>query len=417
MLVLSGSTLALTAAIGVVRFPDTLSRMHAATKPQVLGLLLVLVGAAIRLRGNVDVGMLILTGMFTLITAPVVANRVGQLAYREQNIHDTAHQGRTTRVRRRRNEWPELTTTPGTSPKASARPLWASPGRGHPSRNAECPLFTDPYARLFIDAATARGWSSPLNDETVAELQKADPQLTERMQAMFGYAACRTKYFDEFFIAAGAAGIEQVVILAAGLDARAWRLPWVSGTVVYEIDQPKVLEFKSETLRANDAKPATKYVAVPIDLRQDWPKALRDAGFEPAEPTAWAAEGLLLVFARRRAGSVCSSASKSCRARGSRIAVETFNSEFFDPERLDQRRARMQQMREAAARAGHEMADPEELWFPEERADVADWLGEHGWQVTATEARELMTRYHRDAPDDIEEATPPSIFVDGQLAD
>jgi multicomponent Na+:H+ antiporter subunit G len=88
VLVLSGSMLALTAAVGVVRFPDTLSRMHAATKPQVLGLLLVLIGAAIRLRGNVDVGMLILTGMFTLITAPVVANRVGQLAYREQNVHD-----------------------------------------------------------------------------------------------------------------------------------------------------------------------------------------------------------------------------------------------------------------------------------------------------------------------------------------
>ena len=103
VLVLGGSTLALTAAIGVVRFPDTLSRMHAATKPQVLGLLLVLVGAAIRLRGNVDVGMLILTGMFTVITAPVVANRVGQLAYREQNIRTTADQGRNARVRRRRN--------------------------------------------------------------------------------------------------------------------------------------------------------------------------------------------------------------------------------------------------------------------------------------------------------------------------
>ena len=88
VLVLGGSTLALTAAIGVVRFPDTLTRMHAATKPQVLGLLLVLAGAAIRLRGHVDVGMVILTGLFTLITAPVVANRVGQLAYREQNIRD-----------------------------------------------------------------------------------------------------------------------------------------------------------------------------------------------------------------------------------------------------------------------------------------------------------------------------------------
>jgi multicomponent Na+:H+ antiporter subunit G len=88
VLVLGGSALALTAAIGVVRFPDTLSRVHAATKPQVLGLLLVLAGAAIRLRGHVDVGMLILTGMFAVITAPVVANRVGQLAYREQYVHE-----------------------------------------------------------------------------------------------------------------------------------------------------------------------------------------------------------------------------------------------------------------------------------------------------------------------------------------
>ncbi|MCX2710639.1 monovalent cation/H(+) antiporter subunit G [Mycolicibacterium sp. J2] len=89
VLVLGGSALALTAAIGVVRFPDTLSRMHAASKPQVLGLLLVLCGAAIRLRGNADVGMVILAGLFTLITAPVVANRVGQLAYREQNLQDS----------------------------------------------------------------------------------------------------------------------------------------------------------------------------------------------------------------------------------------------------------------------------------------------------------------------------------------
>lgn len=88
VLVLCGSALALTAAIGVVRFPDTLSRMHAATKPQVLGLLLVLGGAATRLRGDVDVGMIVLTAMFAVITAPVIANRVGQLAYRERNVRD-----------------------------------------------------------------------------------------------------------------------------------------------------------------------------------------------------------------------------------------------------------------------------------------------------------------------------------------
>ena len=88
VLLLGGSTLALTAAIGVARFPDTLARMHAATKPQVLGLLLVLLGAGIRLRGHADLGMVIVTGLFALITAPVVANRVGQLAYREHNYRD-----------------------------------------------------------------------------------------------------------------------------------------------------------------------------------------------------------------------------------------------------------------------------------------------------------------------------------------
>lgn len=88
VLALLGSVLALTAAIGVVRFPDTLTRMHAASKPQVLGLLLVLAGAAIRLRANADVSMVILAGLFTIITAPVVAHRVGQLAYRERSIRD-----------------------------------------------------------------------------------------------------------------------------------------------------------------------------------------------------------------------------------------------------------------------------------------------------------------------------------------
>ena len=87
VLILGGSALALTASIGVVRFPDTLSRMQAATKPQVLGLLLVLVGAALRLK-NIEVGTIILTAMFTLITAPVVANRVGRLAYHEKCVRE-----------------------------------------------------------------------------------------------------------------------------------------------------------------------------------------------------------------------------------------------------------------------------------------------------------------------------------------
>ena len=79
--------------------------------------------------------------------------------------------------------------------------------------------------------------------------------MLDRIRAIGGYAASRTKWFDEFFIAAGANGIDQAVILAAGLDARGWRLPWVDDTVLYEIDQPKVLEFKAQTLARMTARP------------------------------------------------------------------------------------------------------------------------------------------------------------------
>lgn len=86
--ILLGAVLAFTAAVGIVRFPDTLSRMHAATKPQVVGLILVLTGAVIELRGNVDIWMLVLVGVFTLVTAPVIAHTVGRVAYREQRGRD-----------------------------------------------------------------------------------------------------------------------------------------------------------------------------------------------------------------------------------------------------------------------------------------------------------------------------------------
>ena len=88
ILILVGSIFAFTAAVGIVRFPDTLSRMHAATKPQVVGLIMVLTGAVLQLRGNVDIWMLLLVGVFTLVTAPVIAHTVGRVAYREQRGRD-----------------------------------------------------------------------------------------------------------------------------------------------------------------------------------------------------------------------------------------------------------------------------------------------------------------------------------------
>jgi methyltransferase (TIGR00027 family) len=267
----------------------------------------------------------------------------------------------------------------------------------------ECPLFTDPYAQLFLDAASERGWQQPPS------------YMIERIRAISAYAASRTKWFDEFFIAAGASGIEQSVILAAGLDARAWRLPWVDGSVVYEIDQPKVLEFKTQALADHDVRPGARYVAVPADLRQDWPTTLRDAGFDPSAPTAWAAEGLLpylpadaqdLLFERIHLHS----------ARDSRIAVESFGAGFFDREYLESRREQLRQLRaEAGVTDDDGVPDTQDLWFIEDRADVAAWLTEHCWDVTSVGAAELMTRYGRCEPGEVDEASPRTVFVEAHL--
>jgi methyltransferase (TIGR00027 family) len=226
--------------------------------------------------------------------------------------------------------------------------------------DCDCPLFTDRYAQLFVDAATARGWDSS--------------KVTKQLPLIRGYAAVRTKWFDEYFIAAGANGIDQAVILLAGLDARAWRLPWVHGSAVYEIDQPKVLAFKADTLAARAARPATRYQPVPIDVRDDWPKALREAGFDSSTPTAWSAEGLLpdlppaeqdLLFERIVALS----------APGSRVAVEALSP----------------------------------------TTERTEWLAGHGWEATEIEAVKLMERYGRSPEADLEEFASRSVFIEARL--
>jgi Leucine carboxyl methyltransferase len=164
-----------------------------------------------------------------------------------------------------------------------ATALGVAAGRAAETNSAH-PLISDPYAQLFLDAAGDGIWSVYLREDLPAELAEVDPRFKERMDAMMGYTASRTLFFDEFFVAAAADGIRQAVILAAGLDARAWRLSWPTGSVVYEIDQPKVLAFKISTLEAHGVAPIATHVGVPIDLRDDWPAALRDAGFDPDAP-------------------------------------------------------------------------------------------------------------------------------------
>jgi methyltransferase (TIGR00027 family) len=276
-----------------------------------------------------------------------------------------------------------------------ATALGVAYARARESASAQ-PLFVDPHAQQFVDAAEAQGWNPSL-------------AMAGRFTRIAGYAAARTKWFDEFFIAAGANGIDQAVILAAGLDARAWRLPWPSGSVVYELDQPLVLAFKAEVLEQHHAKPAARYVPVAIDLRQDWPKALQDSGFDANEPTAWSAEGLL-PYLPATGQDLLFERVQTLSAPGSRVAVESFGPDFFDPEYLAARREAMRLAREEAGEP--EGPDVAELWFVEQREDVVDWLARHGWETTMITAPDLMTRYHREVSD----VTPRTEFVEARYS-
>jgi methyltransferase (TIGR00027 family) len=229
---------------------------------------------------------------------------------------------------------------------------------------------------------------------------------------MVGYMASRTAFFDEFFLDATGAGIRQAVILAAGLDARSWRLPWPDGVTVYELDQPKVLDFKASTLAEHGAQPACDRVAVAVDLRQDWPTALRQAGFDPSAPSAWSAEGLM-PYLPAAAQDLLFDRVQGLAAAGSRVAVEALGPTFLDPDVRAKRRERMDRIRELMARADPQREVPrtDELWYFEEREDVGDWFRRHGWDVTVTPSDELMAGYGRRAAKEVEDRVPGNLFV------
>ena len=300
------------------------------------------------------------------------------------------------------------------SESVGATALGVAAGRAAET-NSDDPLIVDPYAQVFLEAAGDGIWNVYLNDELPPELAEVDPRLKERLEAMKGYVASRTKFFDDFFLAAAADGVRQSVILAAGLDARAWRLAWPDGSVVYEIDQPKVLAFKTETLESLLATPIAKHVGVAIDLRQDWPAALQHAGFDPRLPTAWSAEGLL-PYLPAEAQNLLFERIQGLSAPGSRIAVEAFTNDFFSAEALARREEQMARYRAAAVKLGREdMVDAGNLLYEEEQTDVVEWLRAHRWGTTAVAAEELMAGNGRFAPSDLEDATPQSVFVEGRL--
>jgi methyltransferase (TIGR00027 family) len=274
---------------------------------------------------------------------------------------------------------------------------------------SENPLIQDPFARAFLEAAGEGMWSLTSDPGLSAKLTESAPDLHAHMQVMVDFMAVRTAWYDEFFLSAVSAGVRQVVILAAGLDARAWRLPWPDGTTVYELDQAKVLDFKLGTLQRRGAQPTARLVSVAVDLRQDWPTALQDAGFDPSAPSVWSAEGLVR-YLPATAQDLLFERINSLSPAGTWLATNLPAKSAVNPDLLASQREQSKQLRAAAAQVlDAEIPDVEDLWYPEERTDLAAWLGDQGWDASAIGMADLLARYGRGVPE--VNALPPVDFV------
>lgn len=253
------------------------------------------------------------------------------------------------------------------------------------------PLIRDPYARILVEGAGTGMWESMLDESMADRVEAADPEAAAIFRHMGNYQAVRTHFFDAFFADAAAAGIRQIVILASGLDSRAYRLDWPAGTRVYEIDQPKVLEYKATTLAEHGVRPAAEVHEVPVDLRQDWAAALRGRGFDPTQPTAWLAEGLLMYLPADAQDRLFEQVTE-LSALGSRVSAEAV------AHRDESRRAEMRERFEKFAdQLGFDRRiDIGELTYNDpDRADLVEWLNAHGWTASGVPSVDEMRRLGR----------------------
>lgn len=250
-------------------------------------------------------------------------------------------------------------------------------------------LIDDPFAEPLVRAVGMDFFIRLLDDELGLSDDDEGSAATRLLTTVM---AVRTRFFDDFFLDAAAAGIRQAVILASGLDARAFRLGWPKGTVVYEIDQPKVIEFKDSTMASIGAEPTAIRRAVSIDLREDWPEALRRNGFDDTAPTAWSAEGLLVYLPPDAQDRLFDNIT-TLSAPGSRLATE------YHPDAGASIGQRAEAFRERWRERGFDL-NLADLFYPGERNPVVEYLTAHGWQVNARSRPQMFTEYGRHFPDD-----------------
>jgi methyltransferase (TIGR00027 family) len=259
--------------------------------------------------------------------------------------------------------------------------LFVAAARALEAQKAD-PLVVDPFAEVFCRAVGGQ-WSDLLDGTAPDHPLKAD----------FGthfvnFQAVRTKFFDTYYVKAAAAGVRQIVLLAAGLDSRAYRLEWPAETVVFELDQPQVLDFKRQALAG--VRPTAARREVAVDLRQDWPRALLDHGFDPTSPSAWIVEGLL-IYLPGSAQVQLFSGIDALAATGSHAALEEsvpMDSELFAAKQDEER-----------AGGGSTHGGPFfQLVYNEQYEPGAEWFGARGWHADVTPLQDYLRAHRRPVP-------------------
>jgi methyltransferase (TIGR00027 family) len=288
------------------------------------------------------------------------------------------------------DSWDLASSVGATATAVAARRAMASKGPN--------PLIDDPFAEPLVNAVGVEAFIRMMNGEI--ELAEDDPAFTP--QRLGEGMAVRTRFFDSFFLGAvGEAGLRQAVILAAGLDTRAYRLAWPAETVIFEVDQPRVIEFKTRTLAGLGADPAAGHRAVGVDLRDDWPAALRNSGFDPTRPTAWIAEGLLAYLPPDAQDRLFDNIT-ALSAAGSRLGTG------YVPDIRDRIEKRGHEISERWRRLGLNL-NWADLIYAGQRNDVTTYLADRGWQVTVRSTPELYADNGFEFPEE------PSMVAFGDI--
>lgn len=224
-------------------------------------------------------------------------------------------------------------------------------------------LFEDPFAASFVAAGPA-DWIRPPSE------------------FLGRYFAIRTRFFDDFLCAAVENGCSQVVMVAAGLDTRAYRLGLPPQTHVFEVDVPAILAFKDSVLLAANAEPSCHRSVVAVDLRDDWPAALLRVEFLPSQPTAWLLEGILFYLEASQGDRLLGHIS-GMSAPGSELALEHVNQATIELPAFE------------AVRAAFRKLDTPWKWGTD---DPSGLLARHGWRATVHTAAETAVRYQKPVP-------------------